>query len=639
MSRWFSGTPQVVALHPGAVPATSGPVHHPERTEARRDPGLVLEPADTLDGVFRRRVEATPRALAYRQFDPRQQRWVSTSWREMATEVARWQAGLLRLGLEPGARVAVMLKNSREWVAFDQAALGLGLVTVPLYTSDRPDNIAWILRDSGASALVIGGAAQWERLQPIRATIDRLALLLSVEPFTVAARTRPPANLRWLHEWLPARAEETAAFVAPTHADAMATLVYTSGTTGRPKGVMLSHRNILFNVDAGLRAVPVYPEDRMLSFLPLSHTLERSIGYYLSMVAGSEIAFARSIPQLAEDLACIRPTLMIAVPRIFERVHARVLETLAEAPPTRRRLFEQAVDRGWEAFLHAQGRAPWSARQLLAPALDRLVGAKIRARMGGRLRVAISGGAPLPGEVSRFFIGLGVTVLQGYGLTETSPVIAVNRQEDNEPTSVGPALTGVEVRTDAAGELLTRSPSVMQGYWNRPEATRVMIDVDGWLHTGDLATIGPRGHVTITGRKKEILVLSTGEKVPPADLEQALGRSPWVNQILVAGDGLPALCALAVRSEALHEALAQPGHPLYQASEETEQQFVLEDLRARLEGFPGYARLAGVALTDTPWTEENGLLTPTLKLKRGPILARHTALLEKVEEQVAGVSH
>jgi long-chain acyl-CoA synthetase len=507
-----------------------------------------------------------------------------------------------------------------------------------LYTSDRPDNIAWILHDSGASAMVIGGAAQWERLQSIRATVDRLDLLLSVEPFRVASRTRPPANLRWLHEWLPGSAEETAAFAAPTHAEAIATLVYTSGTTGRPKGVMLSHRNILFNVDAGLRAVPVYPADRMLSFLPLSHTLERTIGYYLSMVAGSGIAFARSIPQLAEDLASIRPTLMIAVPRIFERVYARVLETLAGAPPMRRRLFEQAVDGGWEVFLHAQGRAPWSARQLLAPVLDRLVGAKVRARMGGRLRIAISGGAPLPGEVSRFFIGLGVTVLQGYGLTETSPVIAVNRQEDNEPTSVGPALTGVEVRTDAAGELLTRSPSVMQGYWNRPEATRAMIDPDGWLHTGDLAMIGPRGHVTITGRKKEILVLSTGEKVPPADLEQALGRSPWLDQILVTGDGLPALCALGVRSEALHAALAQPEHPLYQASEEEQREFVLEDLRARLRGFPGYAKLAGVALTDTPWTEDNGLLTPTLKLKRGPIVARHAALLEKLEEEVSGVS-
>ncbi len=574
---------------------------------------LAEEDAFTLDGLFLERERRTPEAVAYSQFDPDAGQWRDYSWAETAREAARWHAALADLGLARGERVAIMLGNCREWVHFDLAALNLGLVTVPIFVNDRPDNVAWILAHAGCRALLIGGPGQWSALTTIRPEIERLDALISLAPLPDG-----PDNLRLADVWLPVTA---APLPSPrSRPDDLATLVYTSGTTGRPKGVMLSHRNILSNVWAGLAAVPVTGTDRMLSFLPLSHMLERSVGYYLAMAAGCRVAYARSIPQLAEDMVATRPTILIAVPRIFERVRERILDALACAPPMQQRLFQRAVDLGWRRFLHRQGREHWSPGLMLEPALDHLVGARVRARLGGQLRLAICGGAPLAPEVARFFLALGVNVLQGYGLTEASPVIAVNRLEDNEPDSVGQALPGIRVRIGADHELLTHSASVMLGFWRDDAATRRIVDADGWLHTGDQAVIGPRGHITLTGRIKDILVLSTGEKVSPVDLEQALAASPLLDQVMVLGDGRPYLAALAVpRADALAAAPAEP---------RAREDWLLERLRPLMHDFPGYARLARVAINDETWTVENGLLTPTLKLKRRAVLERYRAEIE-----------
>lgn len=591
---------------------------------------IEITDASTLDGVFRMRVRRTPHATAYLQYHPASQTWDEYSWQDIAVEVARWQAALKTLNLRRGERVALMLNNCREWVIFDQAAIGLGLVTVPLYTSDRADNIDWVLTHAGCRVLLIGSPEHWHELQSIRPTLEQLDAILSLLPVE-----NPTANLHIVDDWLPARGDAPDENV--THPNDLATLVYTSGTTGRPKGVMLSHQNILFDVQAGLNAVAVFPDDRLLSFLPLSHMLERSIGYYLPVVAGASVAFSRSIPQLAEDLVVVQPTILISVPRIFERVHGRIHDALATAPALRQKLFAKAVELGWLAFLHRQHRAAWSPGLMIQPALDHLVGAKIRAKLGGRMRFAISGGAPLPADISRTFIALGVDILQGYGLTETSPVISVNRLEDNEPTSVGPALPGIEVKLGDNNELLTRSRAVMLGYWHNPEATQAMIDSHGWLHTGDQVTIGPRGHITITGRLKEILVLSTGEKVPPADIEQALAACGFLEQVMVVGDGRPFLTALIVPKPDTLSSMAQAlnlsiddselaGHPAIC-------RHILEQLQPCLHHFPGYARLGGVALLDEAMSVENGLLTPTLKFKRNVILNRYQ---DKVNALYAG---
>ncbi len=581
---------------------------------------ITVEEAGTLAGLFAERLRRSPEATAYRTYDPGSASWRETSWREMAVRVARWQAAMSGAGLAAGERIALMLPNGPDWVAIDQAALGLGLVVVPLYVNDRGDNLSYILDDAGVRLLIVAGDEQWRELAPHLGGRAALQRVVSLEPVTTDDDGQGPTLAG---DWLP---ESTGAEVRNEAGDgqALATIVYTSGTTGRPKGVMLSHRNILCNALACHRCVAVYPEDVFLSFLPLSHTLERTVGYYLPMMTGSVVAYARSIPQLAEDLVSQRPTVLISVPRIYERIHGRIMDQLAEGPVLRRYLFMRAISIGWRHFLYRQGRAGWRPSLLLWPLLDRLVAQKVMARLGGRLRIAICGGAPLPPRIGEAFIGLGLPLLQGYGMTEASPVISANRPDDNVPTSVGPPLDGVEVRLGDQDELLARGENVMLGYWHNEEATRETVDAEGWLHTGDKARIGERGHITITGRLKEIIVLSNGEKVPPADMEMAIAMDPVIDQVMVYGEQRPYLTALVVVEPTHWQRLAAGCDA---ASRES---LLLGRIAERLSAFPGYAQIRRVAICDEAWSVENGLLTPTLKLQRAVIEARHRELIESL---------
>lgn len=575
--------------------------------------------AATLSGLFRERVARSPDAVAYRQFNPHTHCWEDTCWRDMGTTVTRWQAALAREALTPGDRVAILLRNCREWVHFDQAALGMGLVVIPLYTDDRPENIAYILQNAGVRLLLIGGDEHWERLQPVREQLGFLLRILSVEPITSGA----DARLRTLVDWLPTDIQLSLQ-LHDALPEQLATIVYTSGTTGRPKGVMLSHANILWNAYASQQKVDVFPDDLFLSFLPLSHTFERTIGYYLPMMCGAAVAYNRSIPELGEDLLHIRPTVLISVPRIFERVYNKIQAGLTEKSPLARKLFKAAANVGWQRFESQQGRASRSLGMLAWPLLNKLVAAKVRARLGGRLRFAVCGGAPLSPSVGQLFIGLGIPIVQGYGLTETSPVIAANSLQDNQPASVGTPLADVQVRVGEGDELLTRSPGVMLGYWDNPAATAAMIDTDGWLHTGDRVRIDDQGHIFITGRLKEILVLANGEKVSPADMEMAITMDPWFEQVMVIGDGRPFLSALVVfnteRWTAEAEKLGIDPYLDYALNDEQVCAAVLQRVSARIREFPGYAQIRRVACYVEPWTVDTGLITPTLKLRRDRIM-------------------
>ncbi len=384
--------------------------------------------AKTLAGLFRERVARTPDAIAYRQFNAAEKQWHDSSWAEMASEVARWQAALANEHLQPGDRVAILLRNCKEWVTFDQAALGCGLVIVPLYMDDRPESMAYILNDSGCKVLLIQGQEQWEGLQTVLHELDTLVRILTLETVN---NSNDDDRVRCVADWLP----ESASSLRTDDSDSndIATIVYTSGTTGRPKGVMLSHWNILFDTDSAGEICQMLPSDLLLSFLPLSHTFERTVGYYMPMMAGSTIAYARSIPELAEDLQTIRPTVMISVPRIYERVYNKIQAGLAEKPPIATRLFNAAVETGWKRFLRQQGRGGWHPAMLLWPLLNKLVAGKIMAKLGGRMRLAASGGAPLPTPIAKVFIGLGLNLVQGYGLTETSPILTGNPVDDNDP--------------------------------------------------------------------------------------------------------------------------------------------------------------------------------------------------------------
>ncbi len=578
--------------------------------------------AGTLPGLLLARCARTPEREAYRQYDPSTSSWKSYSWRDTVASVGRWRASLAREDLPAGERVAVLLRNSLEWVCFDQAAQSLGLVVVPLYTTDSPTNIAYILNDSGARLLLLHDRDQWRSFAPHRAAFPALRRVLCVHR---SPGDEDEEHLTFVADWLASDAPALTRAASDPHA--LATIIYTSGTTGHPKGVMLSHHNILCNAHAILQIVPGYREDVYLSFLPLSHAFERTVGYYLPMMAGSTVVFARSAQELAGDLVAIRPMVLVSVPRIYELVYANTQQRLAQKGRLAQWLFDCAVQIGWKRFEAAQGRAErLSARdRMIWLLLRRLVADKILSRLGGRLRLALSGGAPLPPKLSHCFIGLGMPLLQGYGLTEAAPIVTANRSEDNVPDSVGVPLPGLELTLGDKDELLVRGPNVMLGYWNRPGDTALAIDAGGWLHTGDQARI-EGGRVYIVGRLKEILVMSTGQKLAPADLELAITDDPLVDQAMVVGEGMSHVAALLVLNREAWKEFAtslnlQPEHPAALGSRQVVE-LVLERIRARLSSFPAYARVRSVWLTLEPWTIDNGLLTPTLKLKRSEMEQR-----------------
>jgi long-chain acyl-CoA synthetase len=526
-----------------------------------------------------------------------------------------------------------MLRNCVEWVCFDQAAQSLGLVVVPLYPTDNAENLAYILADCGARLLLVGEAPHWQQLAPLQDRMPQLQRTVCIAPVADGG------VLRSLESWV--RDAPPAAPAPAADPGTLATIVYTSGTTGRPKGVMLSHRNILSNVDAVLRVVKMFRDDLLLSFLPLSHTLERTCGYYLPIATGSTVAFARSVQDLPEDLLEIRPTALVSVPRIYERVYAKLQQSLETSGTPAKQLFEWAETIGWQRFQSAQhrGEPPGVLAEMMWPVLRHLVADKLLARLGGRLRIAVSGGAPVSPKLMHCFLGLGLPVLQGYGLTEASPIVSANTLEDNVPESVGRPIPGVEIRLGERDELLVRGPNVMLGYWNDPKKTADTFTADGWLRTGDIGRIDEQGHLYIVGRLKEILVTSTGEKVPPSDLELAISEDPLFDQVMVIGEGRPFVAALAVLNREVWHELAQHLH-LDPEDERSVQhaeahRCVLERLEPRLKSFPSYARVRGVWLTLQAWTVDEGLITPTMKLRRRQLEQRFEQAIRELYGQHA----
>jgi long-chain acyl-CoA synthetase len=587
----------------------------------------------TLDGLFHERVRRSPNGIAYRYYDEQAGRWCELTWLAMLQEVINWQQALMREKLAVGDRVAIMLKNCPTWVVFDQAALGLGLVTVPLYVSDRPENVAHVLQDSGAKLLLVNSADDWYPIREQDASFSSLQRVVSCK--TPLENVNDP-RIKGMDEWLLSSSFSEFQHLV-SDANTLATIVYTSGTTGRPKGVMLTHGNIMQNAWGSLGVFTVYPHDVFLSFLPLSHALERMAGYCLPIMSGASVAFARSAQQLQEDLASVRPTIIVTVPRVFERIQLALRSKLEKGTAYARCLFEWAVAVGYSRFEYAQGRGKWRWCHLFWPILEKLVASKLQARLGGRLRLAVAGGAALSADSARTFIGLGVPIAQGYGLTETSPVISVNHAENNLPSSVGHVLKGVQVRLGESDGLEVRGPNVMQGYWNNQEANEAIFTGDGWLKTGDIAKVDETGRITITGRIKEIIVLSNGEKVPPADIEAAILRDPLFEQVMLVGEGKPYLGLFAVVSRERWQVMASEHH-LSDAwpdalNNRQANIFALKRVAAEMKAFPGYAKVRKIVLLHDSWTVENGLLTPTLKIKRHLILQQHQVQYAQLYER------
>ena len=540
----------------------------------------------TLADLLINRIAATGDEPAYRHYDGA--RWRTWNWHAAGREVARARAAFAASGLRRGDRVGICAYNAPEWVFCDLAALSAGLVVVPLFFNDRPENIAYCLKDAGVRWLFVD--------RPPAAEI----LDCGLQGIVSFKETRGVVSFR---DWL-AAADGRQVAPADHGPGDLATIVYTSGTTGRPKGVMLTHGNILANVGALLTALPEVAVEthRFLSFLPLSHMLERTVGEYVAIAMGAETVFSRGITELGEDLKIARPTILVSVPKIFERTYGKMQEEL-KASPRRQRLVARVSALGLAVY---EGRARGLER-LLARFADALVGRAVRRRLGGKLRYVFLGGAPAAPRLLGFFTGLGLRFVQGYGLTETAPVISCNRLSDRDLASVGRPLANVTVRF-VHDEICVKGPSVMSGYWNLPEATAQAVDAEGYFHTGDLGRL-EGGLLYLTGRAKDIIVLSNGEKVAPADVEQAILQDPAFEHALVVGEGRGALALLAV-------------------SDTADEQQLRDRANDQLHAFPGYTRIRHVLRVSGPWTIENGFLTPTLKVRRQWIEERYAAAID-----------
>jgi len=579
---------------------------------------IAMDHAATLDELFRERVRRSADRVAFTEYHSVSESWVDYTWADMAAEVERWQIAISDLNLDKGDRVAIHIPNGVHWVACDQACLRLGLVVVPLYVDDRPDNASYLLEHSGASVLITDSLEIWQKIEQCDETLARLKTVV-VESATAVL----PQSVYLLKEWLPKVGAHLERGMSDP--DDLASIVYTSGTTGRPKGVMLSHKNMLSNAYAALRSVPVRPDDVALSFLPLSHTFERTIGYYLGIMAGARAVYNRSIKFIVEDLQIHQPTTLISVPRVFERFYSRIMQSVSESSRVKRFLFRKTIELGWRKFQYDQKITNWFPSLILWPLLDKLVAEKIRKLTGGKLRFAIIGGAPLPYDVAKLFASIGIPLIQGYGLTESSPVISVNTEAGNRLDTIGLPLRGVEVCIGDDDELLTRGDNIMLGYWQNEEATAGTMTDDGWLRTGDKACFDD-GYLKIIGRLKDILVLANGEKVPPADMEQALVSNPLVSQVMIVGEGKPYLSALLVLEPQAWKVFCKTNGLAgdIDLNDERVEELILAQLANNLKEFPGYAQLRRVHSALTEWTAEDGLITPTLKLKR-PKVSEHFA--------------
>ena len=553
-------------------------------------------------------------------------KYVPVSWTRWAEQVKRTALGLYGLGVRPGDRVAILSENRPEWTYADLGILSLGAAGVPLYPTSSPAEINYILENAGVEILFAAGFTQQEKIQNLLARNAKLRRVIVFDPVPFRDDKLVPFEFlleKGRREGLnnPDLYLRQAAAVRPSD---LATIIYTSGTTGPPKGVMLSHRNFIENCRGAAEPIKISESDLSLSFLPLSHVFERVAGYYFMIFQGATIAYAESMQTVGDDIRLVRPTLAAAVPRFYEKTVARIYEQVETAGPLAKKLFLWAVRTGRKRGL----------RRFLA---DRLVWRKIRARLGGRLRFFISGGAPLPRELGEFFYAAGILILEGYGLTETSPVISVNSEKSFCFGTVGRPLPNAEVKIAEDGEILTRGPCVMLGYYQNEAATAEVMK-DGWFHTGDIGAFDAGGFLKITDRKKDIIVTSGGKNISPQNIENLILGDKLFSQAVVLGDRRHYLVALLAPDRAEVERYARQAgldglaweeilsHPrVYQWAEER--------LRERTKELAAYEQIKYFAFLPKELSQENGELTPTLKIRRKVVMEKYRDTIERLYQK------
>ncbi|HKA37383.1 MAG TPA: long-chain fatty acid--CoA ligase [Thermoanaerobaculia bacterium] len=562
--------------------------------------------------------------------------WKSIGAQDFSYTVRALSMGLNALGIQPGDRVAILSENRPEWAMSDYAVLCAGAWSVPIYPTLPAQQIAPLLRDSGARAIFVSSLEQLGKVLTIRAQCPHLEYVIAFD----ASPPGEPGFLsfsqavdkgRPLYDLNPSAFEQRARRVRP---DDVATVIYTSGTTGEPKGSMLTHGNFVSNVLSSCQVVPISGEGVAMCFLPLSHVFERMLDYAY-LYRGATIAYAESVDKLKDNFLEINPHCFGAVPRVYEKVSARIRDRVESEGGVKKKIFEWAIRVGRERLAFEQGARPVpGGLALKAKVADALVFKKIRHALGSRFRFAVSGGAPLSRDLAEFFWGAGVVVYEGYGLTETSPVICVNGPKAWRLGTVGKPIPGVEVRIAPDGEILTRGPHVMKGYLNKPEATAEAIDPEGWFHTGDIGQIDSDGFLAITDRKKDLIVLAGGKKAAPQPIEQELKKSAFISLPIVLGDRHKFLAALIVPNfERLKELAAERKIPFepdaIDASPEIRALFQKE-----IDGYnadkPGHEQIRAFALLPSDLTIEDGSITPTLKVKRRILESRYQSLIQKM---------
>jgi len=572
-------------------------------------------------------------------------RYRALSHEELRMEVEKLAMALRARGLLLGDRVALLSENRPEWAITDYACAISGLVTVPVYPTLNAEQTALILRHSGARWVICSSREQVEKVQAQWESLPMLEAVVSLDGEDESPRDR---RLAWSElmaqgEALRALADPVPAWGAQRLPTDLLTIIYTSGTTGDPKGVMLTHGNLVSNIEASLVHLRPLPGDRCLSMLPLSHIFERMAGHYLMFHCGVSITYVHSLQTLAQELQEVAPTVILTVPRVFEKIYSRVRDAISESSWIKRLLFRWATQAAGRQLPYrmAEQQPPLGVRFLGALA-DHLVFSKIRARTGGKLRFAVSGGAALSPRIMDFFWSMGVPIYEGYGLTETSPVLTINRKGEVKAGSVGrPILDTWEgqpfLKLSGDGEILVRGPNIMAGYWRNEEATREAIDADGYFHTGDIGQLDEQGRVLITDRKKDILVTSGGKNVAPQPIENLLRMDKYISQVVLIGDGRNYIVALVVphfpvlRRWAAYKGLAFTDDAslaaLPQAAFKIQRR--VERVNATLSNFE---RVRKVFLVDRELSVEEGFLTPSLKIKRRAIAE---AFAERIDELYA----
>lgn len=563
-------------------------------------------------------------------------KYQSLAFKEIQEKEIGLAAGLKELGVEKGDRVLLLSENRVEWALSDYAILSLGGITVPIYPTLLPSHIEFIINNSEGKIIIISGTHQLAKLRKIQKKLKNLKHIIIMD----GEKEKDIITWDEIYESGKSYREKHPDFqdktLAGLNRDDVASIIYTSGTTGTPKGVMLVHGNFLSNVEGSLQVLPVDSTDTFLSFLPLSHVFERMAGHFLAFSIGATIAYAESIDTVAENLNEVHPTIMTSVPRFFEKVYARVLESLEEGSAVKRKIFFWAIELGKKAILYKQKKMPLSGLIKIQYGIaDKLVYSKLKERVGGRIRMFISGGAPLSRDINEFFNAAGLVLLEGFGLTESSPVISVNRLDNFKFGSVGLPIPNVEVCIEEDGEILTRGPHVMKGYYKNEEETKESIDKDGWLHTGDIGYLDKDGFLFITDRKKNIIVTSGGKNVAPQSIENLLITSKYIEQAVVVGNRRKYCSALIVPAMESIKAYAKKNNIQYSNLEELVEKPEINDLiRKEIDAvstdLASYETIKKFKLMSEPFTIESGDLTPTLKIKRNVVEKKYEHLIDQL---------